>query len=66
MKQLSSFLALNIDGGDLIAYTYNEIHAEKGELIRENVRKSFYVVDQELAAHINAIRDYIRANKLEV
>lgn len=65
MKQLSSFVALNIDGGDRISYTYNEINETTGEPISMNIKESFYVVDQELETHIDAIRNYIRQNKLE-
>ncbi len=65
MKQLSSFMVLNVDGGDRISYTYNEIDDSSGEPLSTNNKKSFYAVDLELSGHINAIRDYIRANKLE-
>lgn len=65
MKQLSSFMVLNVDGGDRISYTFNEINEETGEPVSTNNKKNFYVVDPELAAHIDAIRDYIRTNKLE-
>ena len=65
MKQLSSFMALNIDGGDRVSYTYNEINDETGEPISTNNKGNFYVVDEELREHINAIRDYIRKNKLQ-
>lgn len=65
MKQLSSFMVLNIDGGDRISYTFNEINAETGELVSANNKGNFYVVDEELRGHISAIRDYIRINKLE-
>ena len=33
MKQLSSFMVLNIDGGDRVTYTYNEINDSTGEPI---------------------------------
>lgn len=65
MKQLSSFMALNINGGDRVSFTYDEIDENTGEPISVNNKKSFYVVDSGLAAHINAIREYIRDNKLE-
>lgn len=65
MKQLSSFMVINIDGGDRLAYTYKEIEEKTGELISENNKKNFYVVDEGLKQHIDAVRDYIRANKLE-
>jgi len=64
MKQLSSFMALNVNGGDRISYTYDEIDSETGEQISTNNKQSFYVVDETLRGHIDAIRDYIRENKL--
>lgn len=65
MKQLSSFMVLNIDGGDRVSYTYNEINDETGEPVSTNNKKNFYVVDDTLSGHINAIRAYIRESKLE-
>lgn len=65
MRQLSGFIVLNVDGGDRVSYTYNEINEETGEPISTNNKKNFYVVNPELSGHINAIREYIRQNKLE-
>lgn len=65
VRQLSGFMVLNVDGGDRISYTYNEINEDTGEPVSTNNKKNFYVVDQELAGHIDAVRDYIRRNKLE-
>lgn len=65
MKQLGSFMALNIDGGDRVSYTYNEIDEMTGEPLSTNNKGNFYVVNEELREHINAIRDFIRVNKLE-
>lgn len=64
MRQLSSFLALRIDGGDRISYTYDEINLDTGEPTSTNNKKNFYAVDPELKAHIQAVWDYIRENKL--
>lgn len=64
MKQLSSFMALNIDGGDRVTYTYNDIDDNTGEPISRNNKGNFYVVDDELRKHIKAIRDFIKDNKL--
>lgn len=64
MKQLSSFAVLNIDGGDRISYTYDEINSETGEPVSTNNKKNFYAIDPLLLEHINAIRDFIRTNKL--
>lgn len=64
MKQLSSYLVLNINGGDRVSYTYDLVNDSTGEMIDSNVKESFFVVDETLRGHINAIRDYIRENKL--
>lgn len=64
MKILSNFVVLNIEGGDRITYTYNETN-DSGDIISSNNKKSFFVVDPTLAEHINAIREFIRVNKLE-
>lgn len=66
MKQLSSIMLLNIDGGDRVSYTYNEINEETGDLVSSNNKGSFCVVNDGLSSHINAIRGYIRETKLEV
>lgn len=65
IKQLSSFMVLNVNGGDRVSFTYDEINADTGEPISQNNKKSFYVVDSNLQSHIEAIRSYIRNNKLD-
>lgn len=64
MKQLSSFMVLNVNGGDRISFTYDEIDEETGTPTRTNVKESFYVINNELPEHINAIRTFIREHKL--
>lgn len=64
MKQLSSYLVLNVNGGDRVSFTYDEIDEETGNLVASNKKESFFVVDENLREHIEAIRDFIRANKL--
>ena len=64
MKQLSSFMALAVNGGDRISYTYDEIDESTGDLVSTNNKESFFVVDDGLLGHLNAIRDYIRQNRL--
>lgn len=64
MKQLSSFMALSVNGGDRISFTYDEIDPDTGELTNGNNKESFFVVDEELRAHIEAVRDFIREHKL--
>lgn len=57
-------MALNIDGGDRVTYTYNDIDDNTGEPISRNNKGNFYVVNDELRGHIKAIRDFIKDNKL--
>lgn len=65
MRQLSSFMVLNVDGGDRISYAYNEVDERTGGFISQNNIGNFIVLNNELEGHINAIREYIRQNKLE-
>ena len=58
-------MVLNINGGDRVSFTYDEIDDTTGEAVSMNNKQSFYVVDKKLTSHINAIRRYIRDNKLE-
>ena len=64
MKQLSSFMVLNVNGGDRISFTFDEVDENTGEPISQNNKRNFYVVDATLRQHIEAIREYIRNNKL--
>lgn len=64
MKQLSSFMALSVNGGDRISYTFDEIDPETGEPTSTNNKQSFYVMDEDLRAHVNAVRAWIREHKL--
>lgn len=64
IKQLASFAVLNVNGGDRVTYTYDEIDAETGELISGNNKGSFVAVDQSLEEAINSVRSYIREHKL--
>lgn len=64
LKQLSSFMVLNVDGGDRVSFTYNEINSETGELISQNNKRNFIALDPSFVEEINKIREYIRTNKL--
>lgn len=64
MKQLSSFMVMEIDGGERLSYTFSEINAETGDMISLNNKGNFFVVDKELSEHIEAIKDYIKDNRL--
>ena len=64
IKQLASFAVLNVNGGDRITYTYDEIDAETGDMISSNNKGNFFAVDANLKQNINAIRQFITENKL--
>ena len=64
IKQLASFAVLNVNGGDRISYTYDEIDAETGDVVSSNNKGSFFAVDPSLKGKITNIRNYITENKL--
>lgn len=64
MKQLSSFAVLSVNGGDRMSITYETIDDETGEVVATNTKESFYVLDAGVSEHIDAIRAYLRAHKL--
>lgn len=64
IKQLASFAVLNVNGGDRISYTYDEIDAETGDVVSSNNKGSFFAVDSSLKGKITSIRNYISENKL--
>ena len=64
IKQLASFAVLNVNGGDRVSYTYDEIDAETGDVVSSNNKGSFFAVDSSLKGKITSIRNYISENKL--
>lgn len=64
IKQLASFAVLNVNGGDRISYTFDEIDADTGDVISTNNKGSFFAVDSALKGKITGIRNYIADNKL--
>lgn len=56
MKLLNGFMCLSINGGNRISYTYDDVN-DQGEPISTNNKASFYVVDQDLMTHVEAIRN---------
>lgn len=64
IKQLASFAVLNVNGGDRISYTYDEIDAETGDVVSSNNKGSFFVVDSGLKGKVTGIRNFISENKL--
>ena len=61
-KVLKSFMVMSL-GMDRISYRYDEVDNEGNPTSKDN-EGNLYAVDATLEKHINAIRDYIRKNKL--
>ena len=64
IKQLASFAVLNVNGGQRISYTFDEIDADTGDVISSNQKGSFYVVDDALKSEIEDIRTFIQEHRL--
>lgn len=64
IKQLASFAVLNVNGGERVSYTYDEIDLDTGELVSGNNKGNFFAVDDKLAKDIESIRTYIKDHKL--
>ena len=64
LKQLASFAAINVNGGQRVTFTYDEIDPETGDVISQNNKGNFYAVDKTLLKNIESIRTYIAENKL--
>ena len=63
-KQLASFAVLNVNGGERVSFTYDEIDAETGDIISSNNKGIFFAVDENLKKDIEDIRAYIQEHKL--
>ena len=64
IKQLASFAVININGGQRVTFTYDEIDLDTGDVISQNNKGNFYAVDQTLLQNIESIRSYIQEHKL--
>ena len=64
IKQLASFAVININGGQRVTFTYDEIDPDTGDVISQNNKGNFYAVDQALLQNIESIRAYIQEHKL--
>lgn len=64
MKQLKSFMVMNIANVNRISVSYDEID-NFGIPTSQNNKISFYAVEKELNSHIEAIQE-ILSKKLEV
>ena len=64
IKQLASFAVLNVNGGERVSFTYDEIDAETGDMISSNNKGNFFAVDENLKNSISDVRAYIQEHKL--
>lgn len=64
IKQMASFAVINVNGGQRVTFTYDEIDPETGDVISQNNKGNFYAVDQALLQNIESIRSYIQEHKL--
>lgn len=64
IKQLASFAVINVNGGQRVTFTYDEIDFDTGDVISQNNKGNFYAVDQALLQNIESIRSYIQEHKL--
>lgn len=63
MKILRAFQVIKRDGMYAVSSTYNEVD-DQGNITKLNEKDSFIAVDSELNAHIAAVEQYIRDNRL--
>lgn len=64
MKKLTSFMNLNTGEGSRISFTFSEV-AENGQVLDQNLKGNFLILDPEIAGHVEAIRKYIEQNYLK-
>lgn len=63
MKILRAFQVIKRDGMYAVSSTYNEVDGQ-GNITKLNEKDSFIAVDSELNAHIAAVEQYIKDNRL--
>lgn len=63
MKILRAFQVIKRDGMYSVSSTYNEVDGQ-GNITKLNEKDSFIAVDSELNAHIAAVEQYIKDNRL--
>ena len=64
MKQITTFTVISAGGVDRVGFTYDEIN-DAGDITAANNKESFVAVDKTLVKHIEAIREFIRVNRME-
>lgn len=64
MKKLTSFMNLNTGEGSRISFTFSEV-AENGQVLNQNLKGNFLILDPEVSGHVETIRNYIEQNYLK-
>lgn len=59
-KILTSFMNLSTGEGSRIAYTYSEVDENTGNIISQNNKGNFLVMDDDVQAHLDTVKKYIR------
>ena len=59
-KILTSFMNLSTGEGSRIDYTYSEVNEETGEIVSQNNKGNFLVLDDDVQSHLDAVKKYIR------
>ena len=59
-KILTSFMNLSTGEGSRSAYTYSEVNEETGEIVSQNNKGNFLVLDDDVQSHLDAVKKYIR------
>lgn len=59
-KILTSFMNLSTGEGSRIAYTYSEVDENTGNIISQNNKGNFLVMDDDVRAYLDAVKKYIR------
>lgn len=63
-KVLTSFMNLSTGEGSRIAFTYSEVNETTGNIISQNNKGNFLVMDTEVQKHLDAIKEYINEKHL--
>ena len=64
MKKITSFTVFSTGEGTRISFTFSDI-SEKGELLNQNIKKNFVVMDENVEDNILNIQKYIQKTFLE-
>lgn len=63
-KVLTSFMNLSTGEGSRISFTYSEVNENTGNIISQNNKGNFLVLNEGVQKHLDAIREYISENHL--